>query len=162
MKRSFFAHVVAPHRVHVEQGLIEVDTMYRDTLSTSVVKMPKEVLHALVGSEISATDFLKIDKTLLAEILQAEPGFSIKGVTEESGQVQAKQDEEDLEQELNELMKKKSKDEKDFDLYDFLRAEQQKAPPKKPVITESSSKDDMELTPYKDDIDYLGLDKGVY
>ena len=46
------------------------------TFRTTQLKMPQEVLAALLGAELSVTDFLRIDKTILAEVMSAEAGSS--------------------------------------------------------------------------------------
>lgn len=38
---------MAPSRIFMKQGLIDIDFQYRDSLSAAVIKMPKEVSHAL-------------------------------------------------------------------------------------------------------------------
>ncbi len=75
-------HFLSPSRLHCKQELIEIESQYRDTLSGSLIKMPKECMWALLGAQLSASEFLKIDKTVVAEVLLEEPGFSIHGITD--------------------------------------------------------------------------------
>lgn len=44
-----FLDFLSEGRMHIKQGLIEVDLMYRDSLASAALKMPSEVIAALVG-----------------------------------------------------------------------------------------------------------------
>jgi uncharacterized protein (DUF2164 family) len=155
---------LSPNRQHVKQGIVEVDSSYRDTFSGSVMKLPKEVLHALVGGQLTASEFLKIDKTFLSDILTEEPTFYIQGISDDKEIILDKEtrsqedlEEEELEKELKLLELSESED-KSFDLYTFIKTEQtkQESNPTNQKSTETSeTPDDSILTPYTTDVEYL-------
>eukprot|EP01027_Heterolobosea_sp_BB2_P002901 GEZU01004354.1.p1 GENE.GEZU01004354.1~~GEZU01004354.1.p1 ORF type:complete len:506 (+),score=151.33 GEZU01004354.1:67-1584(+) len=152
---------INPSRVHIKQGLIQIESSYRsDSISTSSIKMSKEAVLALVGSELTATQFLKIDKTELAEVLMEEPGFSSIGTggggcnavaaTRDDDTIDAEEEDTDLldpdlaalEEELENMgprlgddgAEEQDQEEdggEDFDLYKLLRKEGKKAEIKK-------------------------------
>lgn len=113
------------------------------------------------GSELSASEFLKIDKTKLAEVLLEEPNFKIKGVTDN---IERKVQKDDIDEELKLLEEEEkllderisenlkeehsSEEEDDFELYAFLRKESENSKNLNyndtPII-----KEEFELLPYK-------------
>jgi hypothetical protein len=106
--------------------------------------MNSETIRALTGCNLSETEFLKIDKTVLSEVIAEEPNF--KAVTHIPKEKPSKPEKEekaededgeltlDEEKELNELLNEttkpkvssanKSKD--DFDLFKFIQEEKLK------------------------------------
>jgi len=63
---------VDPSRTHMEQGLVEVDEGFEGTFRGQNYKMPREALAALLGGRLAPDEFLKIDNTALAEVLQED------------------------------------------------------------------------------------------
>ncbi|KAL9654345.1 hypothetical protein ABK040_010374 [Willaertia magna] len=137
---------ISPQRLHISQQLIAVDASYRDTITSSTIKMQNECVYTLVGGKLTQEEFLKIDKTVLSELLMEEPGFYLK----------EKSDNDDVDPfGIDEEKKKKDEDDDEFDLYKFMKND-------KPSKTEDDKDDDEEvdeddelIVPYKSDMDYL-------
>eukprot|EP00026_Physarum_polycephalum_P000306 Phypoly_transcript_00306.p1 GENE.Phypoly_transcript_00306~~Phypoly_transcript_00306.p1 ORF type:complete len:1112 (+),score=182.86 Phypoly_transcript_00306:1977-5312(+) len=62
-------------RLHMTQGLIEIDDEFSTTFTSHFLTVGYEVLRALCGRLLTTDEFFKIDKTALAEVLTEEPGF---------------------------------------------------------------------------------------
>jgi len=151
---------ISQDRLYIQQGLITVDTSYRDSLSSSTLKMPKECLHVLVGSKITSEEFLKIDKTVLSEILLEESNFNVPGIKKSSKEPEVTKGvtiKSDLDSELealeNELDAEEEENE-EFDLYEYMKEEQDKKE-EQVGITQEDGVEDSFLAPYKNNIDYL-------
>ncbi|ELR12202.1 ATPase, AAA domain containing protein [Acanthamoeba castellanii str. Neff] len=80
-----------PTRLHMKQGLFEVDDEYSTQFNSHFLVMSPEVMRALSGCSLSTDEFFKIDKTALAEVLMEEPNFckekepTLTPKTQESG-----------------------------------------------------------------------------
>ena len=157
---------LSPNRQHIKQCIVEIDSTYRDTFSSSIVKLPKEVLHALVGGQLTASEFLKIDKTYLSDVLMEEPNFYIQGISDDNEiEIDEKinlgsTEEEELKKFEKELqLLTQDTDEKSFDLYSFIKKEQSNSNINQSetnnTITNKELEDDSILTPYTTDVEYL-------
>jgi hypothetical protein len=62
---SLVLNFVNPSKLIMKQGILEIDSTYNEIWGDSVIKMTPGVLQALLGSEISAEDFLKIVNRIL-------------------------------------------------------------------------------------------------
>ena len=60
-------HFISEGRTHLKRGLMEVDQLYRDSLACAALKIPAEVVAALVGADLSQTEELKLHKTCISE-----------------------------------------------------------------------------------------------
>lgn len=63
-------------RTHMQQGFVEMESEYR-LFFNSTIKTSSEILRAMVGCKISQSEFLKIDSTVMATVLNEEPDFNI-------------------------------------------------------------------------------------
>jgi SpoVK/Ycf46/Vps4 family AAA+-type ATPase len=71
------AELVNPARPHMTQGLFELDRRLTTSYFKSDFSMSPEVVKALAGGALNVEEYLKIDKTAVAEVLAEEPGFDI-------------------------------------------------------------------------------------
>ncbi|KAG2387981.1 hypothetical protein C9374_000831 [Naegleria lovaniensis] len=150
-------------RLHIQQGLVVIDSSYKDTISSYCVKMPTECINALVGITLTAEEFLKIDKTKLSEILLEEESFVLPGITTHPKSPSSDVDNESEEIEIDdnevddELKKLQAEigDDSEFDVYEFMQKDKKSdnTNPTKEIQTNKNEEDF--LAPYADDIEYL-------
>lgn len=117
-----------------------------------------------MGSELGADEFLKIDKTALAEVLQEEPNFKMPGIATEQtdgNTTNASTTVTDNEDDLNigdtdaDAAVVTPIDDKDFDLYKFLNKESAAASVNNSIDAKKDNEENAFLTPYSNDIEYL-------
>ncbi|KAL0484135.1 AAA family ATPase [Acrasis kona] len=151
-------------RNHIKQNLIQIDVSYRDALTSSVLKMPKEVMTALCGFTLSAEEFLKIDNTALSKVILEEEGST--GYTESAQQSSdltndRQQQQMTIDQELASLEEQLSdtnltqEEEGEFDLYAYMKNEKANGNQDEASATKMEELDPSALQPYENDIDYL-------
>ncbi|EFC45794.1 predicted protein [Naegleria gruberi] len=166
---------LSPNREHIQQGIIIIDSGFRDSLSVNILKMPRECINALVKCPLTPEEFLKIDKTKLADVLLEESTFElpgIKSVTKQKGLESSEDgneedledieiDDDEIERELALLENgKEGTTDNNFNVYEFIQKDKSDpkaiVPPKKPLTSniEVSNSEDF-LSPYKNDIEYL-------
>jgi SpoVK/Ycf46/Vps4 family AAA+-type ATPase len=66
---------VDPARLHMKQGLFDLESRLSPSRLDSDFRMADEWVKALCGGTLTGEEFLKIDRTALAEVLSEEPGF---------------------------------------------------------------------------------------
>ena len=64
---------LSAERPHMQQNVLECDDEFGMGIS---MKMQREAVKALHGGDLTVDEFLKIDDTALAKVLQEEPGFA--------------------------------------------------------------------------------------
>eukprot|EP00163_Fabomonas_tropica_P031490 TRINITY_DN750_c0_g1_i10.p1 TRINITY_DN750_c0_g1~~TRINITY_DN750_c0_g1_i10.p1 ORF type:complete len:404 (+),score=75.02 TRINITY_DN750_c0_g1_i10:137-1213(+) len=69
---------VSPSRPYRREGILEVYQRKEHMASHMIIKVSNEVMRALIGGELSESEFLKIDATELARLLRTEEGFSLR------------------------------------------------------------------------------------
>ncbi|KAF0981915.1 hypothetical protein FDP41_011776 [Naegleria fowleri] len=151
---------IGQDRLHIQQGLVVIDSSYKDTISSYCVKMPTECINALIGITLTAEEFLKIDKTKLSEILLEEESFVLPGITTKCPPTQKSLplDEEIKLDELDdELLKLQAEiGDQEFDVYEFMQKEKNVDTGTIPIKETHTSKSDEDfLAPYNNDIEYL-------
>jgi SpoVK/Ycf46/Vps4 family AAA+-type ATPase len=127
--------------------------------------MPKEVMMALCGCRLTATEFLKIDKTKMADVLTEEEGFkdimetkpteektSNENVEDEEGSESGENVENMNDDELEKELESLSLEKHDFDLYAYLRKDSTQPAPKVVSLQDEHAEF---LTAYQTDVEYL-------
>eukprot|EP00668_Euglena_longa_P001046 GGOE01001253.1.p1 GENE.GGOE01001253.1~~GGOE01001253.1.p1 ORF type:complete len:1041 (-),score=269.43 GGOE01001253.1:103-3225(-) len=157
-----FLNFISEGRAHIKQGLIEVDLMYRDSLSSAALKMPSEVIAALVGAELSQKEELKVHKTCVADVLAAEKASTAAKVkTTPSDDALLTPDAEEHVEEIiaddvepddgEELEAAEVQDEGELDLHDLMKGE-----PSSTIQRNMCDESTQEmLGPYARDVEYL-------
>jgi|GEM_PF-622025 len=84
-----FLQFVQPGRRHMKESLVEIEKGISHSVFDHDFRMADEVVKALVGGKLSDDEFLKIDKTALAQVLMAEADFNLAAFAVAAGAVTA-------------------------------------------------------------------------